>query len=510
MKNHLRENPSRPKLALRAGGCVAALLLSVSAAHGQRGWEWEEEAKLTASDASAGDEFGVSVSMSGKTALIGSHWDDDVGHMSGSVYMFVRFWSGWGQQAKLVGSEVVGGSRFGRSVCLSGDTAVIGALWAGGLGTVPATYVFVRSGTAWSQQAVLTPSLPVYGDGFGWSVSLSGDTVLVGAPGKKGGLGAAYVFVQSGSTWTQQAKLQALDGAANDEFGDAVAIDGDTALVGAGWDDDLGGASGSAYVLVRSGSTWSQQAKLLAPSATTADIFGCSVAIDHDTALVGARGSDAVEWNSGAAHVFVRSGTVWSHQAMLTGAVAKDAYFGSSVSIEGDTALIGARGEDGWSGSTGAAYIFVRTGTTWSRESRFEASDAGFGDELGGSVSLSGDTALIGACAEDEYGIDAGAAYVYLLQPWASVTFRNAGTNPVSYHTDTAPVLGSTYNGMVELGITTGHSHALLVGYTTPLTLTLGGGQTLLVDIADPDDEMLGQLARIPHQAPICEAPFVA
>jgi hypothetical protein len=180
---------------------------------------------------------------------------------------------------------------------------------------------------------------------------------------------------------------------------------------------------------------------------------------------------------------------VWGHQATLTGAAVDDALFGSSVSLEGDQALVGALGEEG----AGAAYVFARDGTTWSLESRFEASDAQDGDAFGRSVSLSGGTALTGASAEDEHGIDAGAAYVFIRQPRASVTFRNAGTNPVSYQATSDPVLGDRYDAFVKLGITTGHSHALLVGYAKPLTVTLGGGQTLLVDLADPLGELLGQ-----------------
>jgi len=470
-----------------------------SAVHAQRGWEWGYEKKLTASDAAADDAFGISVSLCGDTALIGSHWDDDQGHMSGSAYVFVRSGASWVQQAKLTGSLAAAGSQFGRSVSLCDDTALVGAPHMAG-GPADPAYVFVRSGTSWSQQAELTPSTPLLGDGFGRSVSLSGDTALVGTPGPGGKPGAAYVFVRSGSIWTQQAKLVASDGSPNDEFGDAVALDGDTVLVGRQGDNDAGPASGSAYVLVRSGSTWSQQAKLVAPGGSAWEYFGGSVAIDGDTALVGATGSYAIWPLAGAAYVFARSGTAWSHQAVLTGSPITGAAFGSSVSLDGEKALIGAEFDDLGNGSTGAAYLFARTGSIWSQEILFEAADAGVDDRFGHGVAFSGHVALIGAWAEDELGNDAGAAYVSAQVPWASVTFRTGGINPASYSTSTLPLLGSTYRGIVDLGGTSGHDFTLLVGYAAPLTLALGAAQIVLVDFTDPNGELLGQ---VPLSGPV-------
>jgi hypothetical protein len=365
-----------------------------------------QQAKLTASDGAAGDWFGYSVALSGDTALVGAFLDDDA---KGSAYVFVRSGTTWSQQAKLTASDGAALDCFGLSVTLSGDTALVGAF--GDDGYKGSAYVFVRSGTIWSQQAKLTASDGAAGDRFGYAVALSGDTALVGAVFDEVGTntlqGSAYVFVRSGTIWSQQAKLTASDGAASDYFGSSVASSGDTALVGAHGDDSL---KGSAYVFVRSGTTWSQQAKLTASDGAASDYFGISVASSGDTALVGAYEDDSLK---GSAYVFVRSGTTWSQQAKLTAADgAANDYFGRSVALSGDTALVGAYGDDSLKGS---AYVFVRSGATWSQQAKLTAADGAASDYFGISVALSGDTALVGAYW-DTVGANPnqGSAYVFV------------------------------------------------------------------------------------------------
>jgi hypothetical protein len=170
---------------------------------------------------------------------------------------------------------------------------------------------FAASGAAWSQQAKLVASDAAMGDNFGYDVAISGDTAVVGAYGDDDlGLssGSAYVFVRTGTVWTEQAKLNANDGAAGDLFGGAVSVHGDTAVVGAPYDEDFGFRSGSAYVFRRTGSTWSQEAKLVAGDGATEDIFGFSLAIDGDSVIVGADFKDGVSEHTGAAYVFTRTG----------------------------------------------------------------------------------------------------------------------------------------------------------------------------------------------------------
>ena len=314
--------------------------------------------------------------------------------------MFVRSGANWSQQAYLKASNTGAGDFFG-SVAVSGDTLAVGAAGedsnATGVNgnqsdnsatTSGAAYVFVRSGTNWTQQAYLKASNTRPGAGFG-AVAISGDTLVVGAPyesssatGVNGnqndnsapGSGAAYVFVRSGTNWSQQAYLKASNTGAGDSFGYSVAISGDTVVVGA-WTEDSNATgvngnqtdnsaadSGAAYVFVRSGTNWTQQAYLKASNTGVEDYFGYSVAVSGDTVVVGADGEDSAAtgvnglqsdntgFDSGAAYVFVRNGTNWSQQAYLkasntsSNSGTSDA-FGRSVAISGDTVVVGANQE---------------------------------------------------------------------------------------------------------------------------------------------------------------------
>jgi hypothetical protein len=206
-------------------------------------------------------------------------------------------------EVKLTASDAMTGDLFGSSVSVSGDTVVVGASKKDSNSGV--AYVFVRSGSSWIQQAKLTSSDIAIDDWFGDSVVVSGDTIVVGAPGKDSVRGAAYIFVRSGTIWSQQAKLTPSDAADNDRFGGSVAISGDTVVVGASLKNS---ATGAACVFVRSGSNWIQQAKLNASDITDGDWFGESVSISGATIIVGAPGKNS---NGGVVYVFVRSGTSW-------------------------------------------------------------------------------------------------------------------------------------------------------------------------------------------------------
>ncbi len=303
-----------------------------------------------------------------------------------------------------------------------------------------------------AQQAYLKASNTGRDDGFGWSVAISGNTVVVGAPWESSNAtgvngngnnnsafeaGAAYVFVRSGSVWKQQAYLKASNAGEEDAFGRAVAISGDTIVVGAYLEDsnatgvDGNGAdnsfnnAGAAYVFVRTDGVWSQQAYLKPSNTGAGDWFGFTVAVEGDTVAVGAIGESsnatginagpAAEANNsaidaGAAYVFVRSGATWSQQAYLKASnTGANDWFGQSVAISGDTVVVGANGEDSNAtdvngnesnnsvSDAGAAYVFVRSGVTWSQQAYLKASNAGAHDGFGRSVAISGDTAVVGA-----------------------------------------------------------------------------------------------------------------
>ncbi len=325
------------------------------------GLDWVQEAKLLASDGAAGDRFGGSVAVSGDTALIGASRDDDNGEDSGAVYVFRYNGSSWVQEAKLLASDGAAGDRFGNSVAIAGEVVLVGAYWDDDYGSDSGTtYVFRYNGSDWLEEAKLLPSDGAAGDWFGRSVAISGDTVLIGAyydDNENGSdAGAAYVFHYDGSDWVQEAKLLASDGAPADKFAHSVALFADTALVGAQWDDDHGASSGSAYVFRYNGSDWLEEAKLLASDGTPQDEFGWWVAISGDTAVIGAlfQGDDGDQ--RGSAYVFQFDGSHWFEEAKLQASDGADGdMFSRSLAVSGGIAVIGASWDDGRSGS---AYVF--------------------------------------------------------------------------------------------------------------------------------------------------------
>ena len=376
-----------------------------------------QQAQLMATGTVVSQDFGYSVALSGDTALVGTvngGGDPAVG----AAYVFVRSGSTWTQQAELTNGRV--GGQFGRSVALDGDTALIGA--PGDTSESPgAAYVFVRSGSTWTQQAELTVPSASIGHRFGYSVALSGDTVLVGQLFPESFVEdpeTAYIFVRSGSIWTQQAELTTgVAVAAHDWFGYSVALSGETALVGAMFGNDEAGA---AYAYTRSGTTWTQQAELTAADGATLDAFGTSVALTGETALVGAEHHDAGgKIEPGAAYVFVRSAGSWTQQAELTAAdsVAGD-HFGISVAVSGERALVGAlyHGAPGML-NAGAAYVYGLSAGSWTQQSKLTARNGVAGDLFGLSVALSGGTALVGAPYRPAGGMASGAAYVFVEGP---------------------------------------------------------------------------------------------
>ena len=215
-------------------------------------------------------------------------------------------------------------------------------------------------------------------------------------------------------SWVEEAKLLPSDGAADDHFGQSVSIDGDYAVVGAYWHDDNGTNSGSAYVFIRSGTSWTQEAKLLPIGGAAEDFFGTSVSISGDYIVVGAELNDDNGSNSGSAYVFKRSGTSWAQQdKLLPSDGAMDDNFGQSVSISGDYAVVGASSNNDNGNNSGSAYLFKRTGTSWAEVTKLLAFDAAADDKFGISVSISGDCTIVGALSDDDDGSESGSAYVF-------------------------------------------------------------------------------------------------
>jgi hypothetical protein len=399
---------------------------------------WNQVAKLTASDGSRYDYFGKSVSISGDTVVVGAVYDDDHGVNSGSAYIFSRDQGGvgaWGEVGKLTASDGTSNDYFGHSVSISGDTVVVGAYADDDNGTNSGSaYTFGRDqggADAWGQVAKLTASDGASLDGFGYSVSISGDTVVVGAYrdddlGSESG--SAYVFGRDqggGDAWGQVAKLTASDGASYHQFGSSASISGDTVVVGAYGDDDNGSRSGSAYVFGRDqggADAWGHVAKLTASDGASYDYFGWTVSISGNTIVVGANGDDDKGSESGSAYVFGRDqggGDAWGQVAKLTASDgASSDVFGSSVSISGDTVVVGVYLDDDNGADSGSAYVFGRDlgGTdAWGQVVKQPAPLAitARGDSFGSSVAADGDTVVVGAYGDDDNGSDSGSAYIF-------------------------------------------------------------------------------------------------
>jgi len=277
------------------------------------------------------------------------------------------------------------------------------------------------------EQAKIQASDKQGSDFFGTvAISENGNTAIVGVSSPITGhaAGAAYIFTRSGTSWTQQQKIQASDKQQDDYFGSSVSIssDGNTALVGASSEDTGGSAAGAAYIFTRSGTSWTQRAKIQASDKQGSDLFGYSASIsgDGNTALVGAIYEDTGGADAGAAYIFTRSGTSWTQQTKIQASDKQEGdNFGWFVSIsdDGNTAIVGAfrEGTGHPFDREGAAYIFTRSGTSWTQKAKIQASDIQGGDQFGYCVGMSGDgrTAIVGAPEEDTGGSNAGAAYIY-------------------------------------------------------------------------------------------------
>ena len=422
------------------------------------------------------------------------------------------------QQAYLKASNTGALDNFGYSVAVAGDTVVVGAhledsnaIGVGGdqannsAGGAGAAYVFTRSAGVWTQQAYLKASNTGAADMFGYSVAVTGDTVVVGsvqedsnATGVGGDQadntavqsGAAYVFTRSGTTWTQQAYLKASNTGTGDNFGTSVAAAGDTVVVGAFLEDSnatgVGGdqadnsaaQSGAAYVFTRSGTTWTQQAYLKASNTEAVDLFGISVAVAGNTVVVGAYGEDSnatgvggTQANNtadaaGAVYVFTRSAGVWTQQTYLKASnTGAGDTFGYSVAVAGDTVVVGAYGEDsnatGVGGTqvdnsasgAGAVYVFTRSAGVWTQQAYLKASNTGADDLFGYSVAVAGDTVVVGAYSEvsnatgvggnqaDNSAGFAGATYIFFGVPDIAPEIAVSGNSVPIVDGDTTPSL---------------------------------------------------------------------
>ena len=422
-----------------------------------------QQAKLTASDGATEDFFGNAV-VEGDTAVVGASGCGDFGCKRGAVYVFTRSGATWTQQQKLLAGDGVTGDGFGFVVAISGNTLVASA--PGNNLERGAVYVFTRNGAIWTQQAKLTASNGTAFDTFGESVAISGDTVAVGATKVGNSLpGEAYFFTRAGTVWSQQQRFTPAITMSNDLFGIAVAVSGDTIAIGSPLENNAAALLGVIYVLARNGNTWTQQQKLV--STTLSDLaLGVSVDLEGNSLISGALGgAEGGLQERGAALVFARNGAVWTMQARL---IASDGeafdHLGTSVAISGDTALVGAPDKNnGGNIGQGAAYNYTRTGATWNAPQKLLAADGRGNDVFGRFVKVSGTTAIISSIGSDiGNNLEQGAAYVYV-----------------------GPAAGGPTLAINDISVNEGNSGTVFASFS--VTLSAAGAQAVTVNYATAD-----------------------
>ena len=476
-----------------------------------------QTAYLKASNAGAHDNFGWGVAMSEDTVLIsavgedsgatgvnGDGADNSVAN-SGAVYVFVRNGSSWIQQAYLKSSNPDVFDYFGKAMAISGDTIVIGAPDEASAATTVngaqldnsakdagAAYVFVRSGGVWTQEAYLKAPNAEAGDQFGSSVAISGDRIIIGAPGESSGAsgingdssdnsmhrsGSAYLFTRFQNNWSSQLYLKASNPDSMDGFGRQVAIQGDAIMVSApnessssgGIDGDQSdnsmSSAGAVYSYRLTGEVWTEENYIKSPSPDSADMFGNSISLSGRTCVVGAPwedsssvgpGGDSADnskSSSGAAFVFDRGAQGWYQSAFLKASNAEQSdAFGKAVGISGDRIVVSAINErssaigvDGDQGNNsmvgaGAAYVFQRSAGLWTQEAYLKSSNTSKQDFFSTSVAINGNTVVACSHWEDsdatgvqgDQGNDladsAGAGYVFELEAVCGVSSYGPGT----------------------------------------------------------------------------------
>jgi FG-GAP repeat/FG-GAP-like repeat len=345
---------------------------------------------LLANDGAVADKFGYSVAISQNTIVVGAFNDDSPLSNAGSAYVFVRSGTTWSFQQKLTANDATADQEFGNAVAVTGETIAVGEHFADlpGNSEAGAVYIYRRSGTTWTQNEKLLPTAAVIlGDRFGESVAMSGSKIAIGAAGDDTpftSAGAVYVFVESGGVYVQEQKLTIATGANGDDFGNSVAIEGNTLVGGALQYTPIISqpAYGAAYVYEFNGSTWVSQGRIVASDGASADRFGYSVAVSNNVVAVGAREDDTV-----------------------------------------------AGGPD-----AGSAYIFTRSGTTWTEQQKLAQSDPFNGDRLGGSVAMSSGNLVVGAAEKALTSPNGqGAVYYFTIQtPKVKFDFDGDGKSDIS------------------------------------------------------------------------------
>jgi FG-GAP repeat protein len=390
------------------------------------GSAFTEQQKLVPSDGAAGDNFGfVGVAIEGNTLVVGANLADIDGHVDqGAVYVFTRVGGIWSEEQKLIASDGAAGDSFGRYVVLSGSTLVIGAPGddVGSNVNQGSVYVFRRLGGAWIEEQKLTSSDGAANDQFGVNIAMDAGTLVVATRfddvGANVDQGSAYVFAKEDGAWVEQQHLIASDGAAGDFFGFSVALSGGTIVIGATMDDIGSNANqGSAYVYSRQNGVWTEHQKLTASDGEANDQFG-NVTIGNSLILVGALADDVgANVNQGSTYAFARQGRDWNEVQKLTASdgAANDQF--GVAHLVGSTIIVGSRFDDiGANVDQGSAHVFARGPNGWVEQQKLLARDGAAGDQFGYFVRISGKTIVLTAPGDDIDGnVNEGSVYIFGL-----------------------------------------------------------------------------------------------
>lgn len=377
---------------------------------------WTERSKLSPSDGAAGEFFGGSLALDGPRALIGAERHAATAPFSGAAYVFELDAGTWVERHKLLPSDGKESDYFGTAVALRGDAALVGAPHHGDRpARSGAVYAFARGPGGWTEKQKLVPSDTKQDDAFGSAIGMGTMGALIAsASNDERGVnsGAVYFFQRRGEAWVHGGKLVGSDTRERDTFGRSLALDGDTAVIGAiAHHDDRGLEIGAAYVFVHGAGGWTEQGKLVASDAQHGDLFGHSVAISGDTIVVGAIGRSDPEDRVGAAYVFQRTKGVWAPLQKLQFSDAKRRQqFGRTVAVAGDTVLVASHGGDD---SRGAVTVFARRGAKFVEHQRLTGRDGAGYDFFGQALALSSSHALIGAHNHAARGQMSGAVYTF-------------------------------------------------------------------------------------------------
>lgn len=410
---------------------MTALIACLAAASGIQipaAAQLTEKAKLLAGDGAAGDALANSLRIDGEWLVAGSPLHDlPAKANAGAAYVF-RFVAGtWVEAQKLAPSDLAAGDTFGVGTALRGDRLVAGTGAHDGVASNSgAAWIYQFDGTNWVFEQKITASDASADDFFGNQVAFDGTHLAVSAFGdddKGSQSGSIYLFCHNGTQWVEVQKLTAGDGAAGDQFGLDLDIEGDLLIASAARDDDDGSRSGSAYVFRFNGSTWSEEQKLTASDAAAGDEFGVRSRTDGTRIVVGARfANSASSADTGASYVFAHNGTSWVEQQKLNATDASTGdWFGFGAAIAGDTIVLGASfGDSATAADSGAAYIFEFNGTSWVESEKITQTDPAAQDRFGEWVGFNQGSLAVAARHDDDNGTDSGSVYVFELENEAS------------------------------------------------------------------------------------------